>query len=89
MPQGTGSVAGLAAAFGRLADVVLVLGNGDNRFDGGLRFFRQILGLQALGFLNDGNECLGDIIGSHGCILLKWDVGFRGKSQAYRPGRLL
>jgi hypothetical protein len=65
MPQGSRSVAGFAAAFGRLADVALMFGNGDDGFDGGLGFRRKILGLQALRLLNDGDEGLGDIIGSH------------------------
>jgi hypothetical protein len=63
-------VAGLTAAFGRLADVVLMFGNGDDGFDGGLGFRRQILGLQAPGLLNDGGEGLGDIIGSHERFLI-------------------
>jgi hypothetical protein len=82
-------VAGFAAAFGGLADVVLVPGDGDNGFDGGLRFFRQILGLQAPGFLNDGVEGLGDIIGSHGRFLMKWNDGFNETTAGYQARQVL
>jgi hypothetical protein len=54
-----------AAAFGRLADVLLVFGNRNDGFDSLVGVFREVLLLQGLSFLYNRIECAGNVIGTH------------------------
>jgi hypothetical protein len=65
------SMFGFTAALARLANVVLVFGNGDNGFYRGLNIFRQVAGLQALCFFNNRLEGVGNIISTHAFFLLR------------------
>lgn len=69
----------LAAAFGRIADVVLVFGNGNDGFDSLLSVFREGLPLKGLSFFDDGLECAGYVIGTHGSFpfVYNWVVTVR------------
>ena len=71
---------GFAAALARLANVGLVFGNRNNGFERGVHVFRQVTGLQALGFFCNGLEGLGDIICTHVFFLCEFDYSPEGRS---------
>jgi hypothetical protein len=64
MPDGLFLVVGGAAAFGGIANIILVFGNGDDGGQSRLNRFGNILPLQLFSFIADRFEGIGNLVGA-------------------------